>query len=45
LVEQGLMLREGEHFLSLALVMGDYTPKRASLDRFRAALGVQAPQS
>jgi len=45
LVEQGLMLREGEHFLSLALGMGDYTPKRASLDRFRAALGVQAPQS
>ncbi|MBI4670322.1 MAG: RiPP maturation radical SAM protein 1 [Chloroflexi bacterium] len=42
LVDRGLMLREGDNFLSLAISSGEYTPSRSALERFRALLTGQA---
>lgn len=45
LVRQGLMLREDDNVMSLAIVMGEYTPRREALARFRELLGGQAPHA
>ncbi|HEY0737385.1 MAG TPA: RiPP maturation radical SAM C-methyltransferase [Herpetosiphonaceae bacterium] len=38
LLEQGLMLREDQSYLSLAIPLGDYSPRRSVLERFQEVL-------
>ncbi|HEX6291753.1 MAG TPA: RiPP maturation radical SAM C-methyltransferase [Herpetosiphonaceae bacterium] len=38
LLEQGLMLREDHSYLSLAIPLGDYSPKKQVLERFQQVL-------
>lgn len=38
LVEKGLMIREGDSYLSLALRVGDYVPRREVFERFQRSL-------
>ena len=45
LLDSGLVMREGDHYLSLAIPLGDYVPKRASWGRFRRYLSAGQAQS
>jgi len=36
LLDRGLMIRDGNSFLSLAIPLGDYSPSEAILERFYA---------
>lgn len=45
LVERGLMIREGNSYLSLAAALGPYSPNRAVLERFHEVLKNLGPVS